>query len=149
MSIYDIILSDIKNAMLEKNNVKRDCLRSVVSEIKNQSINAGKELTDDICLNVLKKSVKQHNDSIESFKIGKREDLALKEMEELRYIEGYLPKMLSEEDTQMTVLKLIADNKIEDKKSNLGKIMKLINTLPNKNLIDRKYVSIYLNTLLK
>ena len=149
MSIYDIILSDIKNAMLEKNNVKRDCLRSVVSEIKNRSINAGKELTDDICLNVLKKSVKQHNDSIESFKIGKREDLALKEMEELRYIEGYLPKMLSEEDTQMTVLKLIADNKIEDKKSNLGKIMKLINTLPNKNLIDRKYVSIYLNTLLK
>ena len=149
MSIYDTILSDIKNAMLEKNNVKRDCLRGIVSEIKNQSINAGKELTDDICLNVLKKSVKQHNDSIESFKIGKREDLALKEMEELRYIEGYLPKMLSEEDTQMTVLKIIADNKIEDKKSNLGKIMKLINTLPNKNLIDRKYVSIYLNTLLK
>lgn len=149
MSTYDTILTDIKNAMFEKNNVKRDCLRSIVSEIKNQSINAGKELTEDICLNVLKKSVKQHNDSIENFKIGKREDLALKEMEELRYIEGYLPKMLSEEDTQMTVLKLIADNKIEEKKPNLGKIMKLINTLPNKNLIDRKYVSIYLNTLLK
>ena len=96
-STYDKLIKDIKEAMLDHNNVKRDCLRSIVSEIKNQSINAGKELTDVVCINVLKKAVKQHNDSIESFKIGKREDLALKEMEELKYIECYLPKMLSEE----------------------------------------------------
>ena len=33
--VYDTILADIKSAMLAKNNVKRDCLRSLVSEIKN------------------------------------------------------------------------------------------------------------------
>lgn len=146
---YDKLIADIKEAMLDHNNVKRDCLRSIVSEIKNQSINAGKELTDAVCINVLKKAVKQHNDSIESFKNGKREDLALKEIEELKYIECYLPKMLSEEQMQMLVLKLISDNKIEEKKSSLGKIMKLLNSLPEKDQIDRKYVSSYLNTLLK
>ena len=148
-STYDKLIKDIKEAMFDHNNVKRDCLRSIVSEIKNQSINAGKELTEDICISVLKKAVKQHNDSIESFKIGKREDLALKEMEELKCIEGYLPKMLSEEQMQMLVLKLISDNKIEEKKSGLGKIMKLLNSLPEKDQIDRKYVSSYLNILLK
>ena len=50
---------------------------------------------------------------------------------------------------QMLVLKLISDNKIEEKKSSLGKIMKLLNSLPEKDQIDRKYVSSYLNTLLK
>lgn len=149
MSIYDKILIDIKNAMFDKNDVKRDCLRSIISEIKNQTVNAGKELTEAICISVLKKAVKQHNDSIESFKIGKREDLAVREMEELKYIEGYLPKMLSEEEMQTIVLKIIADNKIEETKKNLGVIMKHLNSLPNKDLIDRKYVSIYLGTLLK
>lgn len=84
-------MNDIKDAMFEKNSVKRDCLRGIVSEIKNQTVNAGKPLTEEICLNVIKKSVKQHIDSIESFKLGKREDLALKEMEELSYIKKFMP----------------------------------------------------------
>ena len=54
-------------------------------------MNSGKPLTEEICLNVIKKSVKQHIDSIESFKLGKREDLALKEMEELSYIKKFMP----------------------------------------------------------
>lgn len=146
---YDKIVADIKEAMLDHNNVKRDCLRSIVSEIKNQSINAGKELTENICISVLKKAVKQHNDSIENFKFGNREDLALKESEELKYIEYYLPKMLSEEAMQILVLKLITDNNIEEEKSSLGKVMKLINSLPEKDQIDRKYIATYLGTLLK
>ena len=146
---YDKIVADIKEAMLDHNNVKRDCLRSIVSEIKNQSINTGKELTENICISVLKKAVKQHNDSIENFKFGNREDLALKEIEELKYIECYLPKMFSEEQMQMLVLKLITDNNIEEEKSNLGKVMKLINSLPEKDQIDRKYIATYLGTLLK
>ena len=86
MTTYDKIQVDIKEAMLNKDVVKRDCLRSIISEIKNRTVNAGKELSESICIDVLKKAVKQHNDSIESFKAGKREDLALKEMEELKHI---------------------------------------------------------------
>ena len=58
MTTYDKIQADIKDAMLDKNNVKRDCLRSIVSEIKNRTVNAGKELSEGICLDVLKKAVK-------------------------------------------------------------------------------------------
>ena len=147
--LFDTIQKDIKTAMFEKNNVKRDCLRAIISEIKNQTVNAGKEITEDICLKVLQKSVKQHNDSIESFKLGKREDLALKEMEELSYLEIYLPKMLSEENIQTIILKIISDNKIEEVKKNMGQIMKFLNQHPDSKLIDRKIASHYLNVLLK
>lgn len=149
IKIYQQILDDIKEAMKAHDNAKRDCLRSVVSEIKNQTVNAGKEITEDICMVVLKKAVKQRNDSISNFKLGGRDDLAQKEITELKLIEAYLPKMLSELEVQGIVLKTINDNKIEEKKQNMGKIMKLISARPDANLIDKKYVSQYLGVLLK
>ncbi len=149
VKVYQQILDDIKEAMKSHNNAKRDCLRSIVSEIKNQTVNAGKDLTEDICMNVLKKAVKQRNDSISSFKSGGRDDLAQKEIAELKLIETYLPKMLSELEVQGIVLKTINDNKIEEKKQNIGKIMKLISSRHDANLIDKKYASQYLSILLR
>ena len=142
MTIYEKIQSEIKNAMLNKDNVKRDCLRGIVSEIKNQTVNAGKELTEEIVLKVIQKSVKQHKDSIESFKIGGREDLAEKELEELMHIEVYLPKMLSEDETK-TIIENILTN-VEATKKNMGFIMK---QLPNE--VDKKIASKILNSILK
>ena len=104
-------------------------------------MNAGKEITDDICINVLRKCAKQRKDSILSFEAGNRNDLAEKEKKELELIEQFLPQMLTEEQIQTRVLKLIADNHIEETKKNMGVIMKALNQLSEKNLIDKKYVS--------
>ena len=134
MTTYEKIQSEIKSAMLNKDNVKRDCLRSIVSEIKNQTINAGKEITEDIVLKCIQKSVKQHKDSIESFKAGGRDDLAEKELEELKHIEVYLPKMLSEDETK-TIIENILTN-VEATKKNMGIIMK---QLPSD--VDKKIAS--------
>jgi uncharacterized protein YqeY len=142
MTIYNEIQNNIKDAMLSKNIVKRDCLRSIISEIKNQTVNAGKEITDEICLKVIQKSVKQHSDSIESFKMGNREDLALKEAEELSYIQGYLPKMLDEAETKSIIENILMN--IEATKKNMGIIMK---QLPKD--VDRKIASKILNGILK
>ena len=200
IEIYQKILNDIKDAMKAHDNIRRDCLRNIVAEIKNQTVNAGKELTEAICMNVLKKAVKQHNDSILNFKNGNRQDLVEKEKLELNiinqeetiqellkykylvkaleevsgghYIEEiisdysdgavsdekeqlelniisqYLPKMFSNENIITIINNVIEENKIDLNKNNFGKIMKLLNTLPNNNLIDRKFVSQYLKTIL-
>lgn len=140
--IYNKITDNIKEAMISKNNIKRDCLRSIVSEIKNQTINAGKDLTDDICLKVIQKSVKQHNDSIDSFIKGNRNDLVEKEQEELSYIKVFLPKMMSEDETRDFIEKKILLT-IEPVKKNMGIIMK---QLPEN--IDRKIASGILNKIL-
>jgi uncharacterized protein YqeY len=134
MTTYEKIQSEIKHAMLNKDNVKRDCLRSIVSEIKNQTVNAGKEITEDIVLKCIQKSVKQHKDSIESFKAGGRDDLAEKETEELKHIEVYLPKMLSEDETKTLIENILMN--VEATKKNMGIIMK---QLPNE--VDKKLAS--------
>lgn len=142
MTIYETLTNDIKEAMISKNTVKRDCLRGVVSEIKNQTINAGKELTEDICLKVIQKSVKQHYDSIDQFKAGNRDDLVQKETEELSYLKKYLPDVLDESQTKVIIENLLQT--IEPIKKNMGVIMK---QLP-KN-VDKKIASGILNLVLQ
>lgn len=73
-----------------------------------------------MCLRVLKKSVKQHNDSIESFMKGNRMDLADKERAELGILSAYLPRMHSDCMTQTIILKLVVDNNIDEVKKNFG-----------------------------
>ena len=143
--IYDDIQSEIKAAMLAHDNIKRDCLRSIVSEVKNQTMNAGKPLTEDIVMKVLQKSVKTHNDSIHQFESAGRVDLAEKEKLELEHISRWLPKMLSEDETIEVLKKLIADNNIAHGKQNFGKVMKLIK---DRKDIDKKIASKLLQQIL-
>ena len=140
--IYENIQADIKSAMLCKNTVKRDCLRSLVSEIKNQTINAGKEITEDIVLRCIQKSVKQHNDSIEQFTRANRDDLVLKEIEEKKYLEVYLPRTLDENETFDVIATILQT--IEPFKKNMGTIMRL---LPKE--VDRGLASKLLKEILK
>ena len=140
--VYDTILADIKSAMLAKNNVKRDCLRSLISEIKNQTVNAGKELTEAVVIKCIQKSVKTHNDSIEQFAANGRKELAAKEREELGYLEVYLPKMMTEDEVKAAVDGILQS--IEATKKNFGVIMK---QLPAN--ADKKFASKYLNSILK
>ena len=128
--------------MLEKDNVTRDCLRSLISEVKNASINAGKELTEDIVLKCIQKAVKQHKDSIEQFTAAGRGDLAEKESKELSVLEKHLPKMLSEEETRAVLENILQS--IEATKKNFGVIMK---QLPKE--VDKKVASKILNGMLK
>ena len=84
----------VKEAMKAHDAVKRDCIRSVISEINNATVNAGKELTDAICMKMLQKSVKTHADSIEQFSSAGRDDLVAKKKAELDVLNSFLPKML-------------------------------------------------------
>jgi uncharacterized protein YqeY len=134
--IFNDIQSKIKTAMFKNDNFTRDCLRMIVSDIKNQTVNANpqKEITDDVCLKILQKSAKTHKDSIEQFKSAGRVELAEKEEEELKIIESFLPKMLSEDETK-TIIENILTN-VEATKKNMGIIMK---QLPNE--VDKKIAS--------
>ena len=141
--IFNDIQSKIKTAMFKNDNFTRDCLRMIVSDIKNQTVNANpqKEITDDVCLKILQKSAKTHKDSIEQFKSAGRVELAEREEEELKIIESFLPKMLSDDETR-TIIENILTN-VEATKKNMGIIMK---QLPNE--VDKKIASKILNSLL-
>ena len=75
-------------------------LRLVLSSLKNEKIQAQRELTDEEVESVLRRAVKQRKDSIEQFDRGGRQDLVQAETEELAIIEEYLPKGLSDAEAE-------------------------------------------------
>ena len=150
--MFDKINVSIKDAMKAHNNLKRDCLRSIVSEIKNQTVNAGKEITDDACIKVLQKSVKTHNDSIAQFTYAGRNDLLEKEKVEVGILNEFLPKMLSDDEVKSlvedVVKQLLEQFGRPMMKKDMGIVMKTLSTMPNASSINMKIASKVVASLL-
>lgn len=109
MSLKDQILNDIKDAMKSKNTLVLSTLRLLSSAIKNKEIEIRPNtITDEDVITVIKKSVKQRQDSIEQYENAGRPELAENEKAELKVLETYLPAMLSEEQIAVIVKEAIA-----------------------------------------
>ena len=136
--LFEKLQDEIKKAMITHDDAKRNCLRGLMSEIKNKTINEGKPITDDAIETCAAKAVKMRRESITQFEAAGRMDLAEKEKTELEYLSEFIPTMLSEDDTR----KLI-DDAIVGGARNIGAIMKI---LP-KNA-DRRFASAYVKNAL-
>ena len=111
MALFEKVSSDIIAAMKAKDAVRRDTLRNVKKyflEAKTAP-GANDELTDDAALKILQKLAKQGRESAEIYKGQGRADLAEEEMAQVRVIEQYLPKQLSEEELEAKLKEIIAE----------------------------------------
>ncbi len=119
------IADDLKKSLKNKDKIQTSTLRMVTASIQNLAIEKKlKELKDEDVLKIIKKQVKQHIDSIESFKKGKREDLVEKEQKELEILKSYVPDAPSEKKIEEVVKKVISESGASSK-SDFGKVMKL------------------------
>lgn len=124
MSLTDQLNDDLKAAMRGGDTVARETIRSAMAALKNKRIELGKDLEETDVLAVLGKCVKSREDSVEQYAKAGREDLAEKERAEIAVLKGYLPAMLSEDETRALVQELIAELGIGSKKE-FGKLMKV------------------------
>jgi len=92
------LMDDLKQAMKGGDEVKRSVIRLVMAAIKNAEIARQVVLEDTDILGVIAKEVKQHQESIESFKQGNRHDLVAQEEAELAVLQGYLPRQMTREE---------------------------------------------------
>jgi uncharacterized protein YqeY len=115
MALLEQINADLKKAMLERDEVTRDTLRMIKSELLT--------LDNPDVIAVLSRAVKSRRDSIKSYVEGDRQDLADKEQAEIEVIERYLPKQLSEGETRDAIAGLIEELGLSSKRD-LGKVMK-------------------------
>lgn len=126
MSIHNDIKNQIKEAMKAKDEVRLMVIRGLVAAFTNELVAKQRkpngELTDEEALAVIKRSVKQHKDSIEQFKKGNRDDLVENEEAELKILETYMPEQMSEEEVSRVVETKIKELGISDKKE-AGKVM--------------------------
>ncbi|MFH0969431.1 MAG: GatB/YqeY domain-containing protein [Patescibacteria group bacterium] len=125
MSLKEKILNDLKKSLKSRDALKRDTLRLISSAIKNAEIEKMKKeegLNDQEVLEVLKKAVKQRNDSIEQYEKGGRSDLAEKEKKELEIISVYLPEQMNEEKVREEIKAVIFKTGATSMKD-FGKVM--------------------------
>jgi hypothetical protein len=125
MSLRERIDQDLKRAMLEKNEMARDALRLVKSELLLEEVKLGRPIEDAEVITALQRAVKQRKDAIEQFKAGGRNDLVEAEEKQLSVITGYLPESLSEADTRAAIESLKAELGLSTKKD-LGTLMKAL-----------------------
>ena len=134
MSIFNTIKSDMYDAMKAKEKVKSNALRTALSKIKDKQIEKREPLNDDEIIKVLRAIVKQRNESIKLYNDAGRVDLADNEKLEKKYLETYLPKMLSNEEVAIIVETVIKDLNA-DSINDIGKIMPVV-MKRGKGLVD-------------
>ncbi len=126
MTLPERIDADLKDAMRAKEAGKLSVLRGLKSALKYAAIEkADAALDDAAAVQVIRKQVKQRQDSIESFEKGGRPELAAKEKEELEILNAYLPKGLSAEELSALVRETIAEVGATSK-AQMGAVMKAL-----------------------
>ena len=148
MSLQDKIQTDIANAMRSKEALKLGVLRMMKAAVKNKEIEKMKPLEEPEVLAVFNSLVKQRKDSIEQFRSGGREELALKEEAEILIIEQYLPAGASEDDIRRAIEEAIQETGATSPKD-MGKVMKATLTKLAGKTADGSKVSQMVNERLR
>ena len=137
----------LKEAMINKDNVRRDVIRGLLSAVKQVEIDSQKTLDSNGTLDVLQKEAKKRRESIdEAVKVG-RNEIADQEKTELAIIETFLPAQLSREEVTKIVQETIAQTGVTSPKE-IGKLMGAL--MPKvKGQADGKLVNEVVRELLK
>lgn len=124
MSLEQKIMTELKAAMLAKDEVALRSLRAIKAAIllAKTAEGAKSELTDDDEMKLLNKLAKQRRDSLDIFRQQNRPDLAQKEEEELAIIEKFLPAQLSADELKEVLTKIITDTGASSP-ADMGKVM--------------------------
>jgi uncharacterized protein YqeY len=126
MADFKLKLQDgLKEALKHKDTIRLSLYRMLLASIKNKEVEKIRPLTEDEFIAVVKTSVKQHVESIESFKKGNRPDLVEKEEKELAILKEFMPSQLSEEEIAKEIEEAIMSLQVQGQKE-MGKVIKFI-----------------------
>jgi len=124
MSLDQKINEDLKHAMKANDRVRVSCLRMLKSSLKNMQVEKGRKLEEEEIQAVISSLIRKGKEAIGEFRRGGREDLALKEEEEIRIFYEYLPQQLTPEEIEKTLREIIAEVSATSSKD-LGEVMKV------------------------
>jgi uncharacterized protein YqeY len=121
----DQLTDDIKAAMKAQASETVIALRTLLAAVKDQTVNAGVEVTDEAVSSVVAKAIKQRVDAIEQFAAAGRQDLVDKEQKQVDLYRKYQPKQLDRAEIEALVRQCIAESGAASKKE-MGKVMQLL-----------------------
>ena len=117
----------LKDAMKAKDQCATATLRLILAALKDRDIascgnGASEGVSNDQILELLQKMIRQRQESIQAFEKGERPDLVEKEQQEIRVIERFLPKPLSEQEAKEAIEGVISELEASTIKD-MGKVM--------------------------
>ncbi len=123
MSLKEQLMSDFKDAMKAKDEVRKNTISFARAAVKQYEIDNRKELDDEGIVAILAKQVKMRKDALSDFEKAGRMDLADAYKQEIEVLQKYLPAQLSTDEIRDIVKATAAELGIEGGKQNMGKLM--------------------------
>jgi uncharacterized protein YqeY len=123
MSLNQKIAEDLKQAMKSKDSLRLSCLRMLKAALKNLQVEKGHELGEEEIKAVISSMIRKGKEAAQEFRSGDREDLAVKEEQEIQVLYGYLPQQLTPEQIEANVREIISELSAEGPRD-MGKVMK-------------------------
>lgn len=119
------IMNAYKEAMINKDEDRKRVINTLRAEIKNKEIelrSSQKEIADGDILSLIQKLIKQNKDAIQMFAEGGRQDLIEKNENEIKILEEFLPKQLTNEEI-IAIIKLEIEKNTYNSMKDMGKLM--------------------------
>lgn len=139
MSLKEQLNNDFKEAMRNRDQLRKNVITLIRSEIKQIEVDKRIELEEQDIIEIISRQLKQRKDALEEFNKGNREDLAKQAEEEAQILLSYLPEQLSEEEITKIIKETIAETGANSIKE-MGKVMAAI--MPKvKGIADGKLVN--------
>lgn len=140
MSLLDTIQKDMVAAMKAKDEARLGAIRMIKAALKKHEIDSMKPLTEAAEMQVLNTLLKQRREAADMFRKGGREDSALKEEDEIKLIESYLPAQASPEDVEAAINAAFAETGATSAKQ-MGLVMKAVQAKLAGKRVDGKVIS--------
>jgi uncharacterized protein YqeY len=140
MSILDRVQADLVSAMKAKQEARLSTLRMMKAALQKYTIDTMKPLDDAAGQQILKSMVKQRQDAAEGFRKGGREEMALKEEDERKLIESYMPAAPSDAEIEEAILAAIAETGATSAKQ-MGLVIKAAQAKLAGKTVDGKILS--------
>lgn len=125
MSLKEQLSKTLITAMKESDTDTKRVIRMIISSIKNNEIDNRKELTDEEIISILHKEIKSRHEVIEGAKLNHRQDLVEEAQNDIKIIETFLPKGLSQDEITLIVKECIIELDAHTP-ADMGKVMKIV-----------------------
>ena len=122
MSLKEKLNEDLKQAMRDKEVVKRDSIRAINTMIKQVEVDERRVLDDAEFIKLVQRGIKQREEAISQYRAASRDDLVQKEQEQVDVFMLYLPKQLSDEELENGMKEIISEVGATSLKD-MGKVM--------------------------
>ena len=109
MSLYETIQSDMYEAMKNGDKFRVSTLRVALAKLKDKKIEKREDLNQNDEVKILQNLVKQRKEAADIYEKNNRSELMKNEMDELKILNFYLPKMMSEQELSTLIKEVISD----------------------------------------